>query len=409
MRILCVSNDIPLPANSGGRVDVWRRLRVLAAAGHEVALLCWYDAGRVAEPDAAVFEELLKVCATVKVLPIRRTSGEILARLWHFGRLPSHVAARRVTSTGQGVQVWCDEFKPDVVLLDGLYGGAVALDLANHIGCPLLYRSHNIENKYMTGQARREGRLLRRLGLYANLVGLGAFERRVMTSAERVFDISHDDQQYWAQQGFHHVEWLPTTVDEEFIAALKIKTGDALIDILYFGNLNTPNNVEAVTWLVRKVLPLIKVPTLRVVIAGSRPADSVRRLMTEDSRLVLTENPANMASVVSRAKVLVNPMKAGSGVNLKSVEMLFTDAALVSTSIGVLGLPPDAKACFEVADEASAFATAIERSLAGAAIDLERRFAVRQPYSPQACKSRLDRWNGITPSAAALVPARLTA
>ena len=34
MRVLCISNDIPLPANSGGRVDVWRRLGALRAAGH---------------------------------------------------------------------------------------------------------------------------------------------------------------------------------------------------------------------------------------------------------------------------------------------------------------------------------------------------------------------------------------
>lgn len=365
MRLLCVSNDIPLPANSGGRVDVWRRICALRAAGHTVALLCWMDQGRAERPSVEVMKRLEAVCESVRIVAITRSPKELAGRLLHLWHWPSHVASRWVTSRGIGLERWCSDFAPDVVLLDGLYGGAVAFDLSRRACVPLWYRSHNIEHRYMAAQRERETRFVRRMGLLANCLGLERFERSVMQRAKRVLDISCDDAAFWRARGVAHVELLPTVVDADFVARLEAASGTPPdVDILYFGNLNTPNNVEAVTWFVREVLPNVRAADLRIVVAGSNPSDEMRAALGLDSRIELIENPVDMAAVVARARLLVNPMRAGSGVNLKSVEMLFSDAALVSTSVGVGGLPRQAKACFAIHDDVEGFARAIEHGLA---------------------------------------------
>ncbi|KAA3652757.1 MAG: glycosyltransferase [Proteobacteria bacterium] len=365
MRILCVSNDIPLPANSGGRVDVWRRICALRAAGHTVALLCWMDQGRAERPTAEVMKRLEAVCESVRIVPITRSAKELAGRLLHLWYWPSHVASRWVTSRGIGIERWCSDFVPNVVFLDGLYGGAVAFDLSRRAGVPVWYRSHNIEHRYMAAQRERETRFVRRMGLLANCIGLERFERSVMQRARRVLDISCDDAAFWRASGVANVELLPTIVDADFVARLEAAgAAPPDVDILYFGNLNTPNNVEAVAWFVREVLPNVPAPDLRIVVAGSNPSDEMRVVLGLDARIELIENPVDMAAVVARARLLVNPMRAGSGVNLKSVEMLFSDAALVSTSVGVGGLPQQVKACFAVEDDARKFATAIENGLA---------------------------------------------
>lgn len=378
-----MANDIPLPANSGGRVDVWRRLSALKAAGHSVALLCWTDAGRVEPPSTEVVKQLGSVCESVRILRITRGPVEVFRRLLQLWRRPSHVAARAVTAQGQRLVAWAEDFSPDVVLLDGLYGGAVAMQLSKHLGKPLWYRSHNIEHRYMAAQRARESRLLRRLGLVANCLGLERFERSVIARAERVLDISQSDADFWAGEGAVHVEWLPTFVDQTFADNLANQKIERKFDVLYFGNLNTPNNVEAVGWLVRNVLPQIGDPVLRICVAGSRPSEAMREVLACDQRITLIENPEDMASVVAQARVLVNPMLAGSGVNLKSVEMLFSNAALVSTSIGVAGLPADAKNCFAVVDSPESFAAEIVSALLHNP-DLSDRKAARKAFSPDA-------------------------
>ncbi|MDC6166636.1 glycosyltransferase [Paucibacter sp. XJ19-41] len=394
MRILCIANDVPLPANSGGRVDVWRRMKALKSAGHDLTLLCWIDAGRVDPPSAAVLADLATVCSAVKILPITRSPGELAGRLLQLWRWPSHVASRWVTSRGSDLAGWAVACAPDAVLLDGLYGGAVALDLARRLAVPLIYRSHNVEHRYMSEQRQREQRGLRRLGLAANCLGLERFEREVIARSQRVMDISQEDAAFWRSQGHGQIVWVPTLVDAGFAERLSRAPGHKAHDLLYFGNLNTPNNVEALGWLVQQVLPLLPQAELRIAVAGSRPTEAVRALLASDARITLIENPPDMAAVVGDARVLVNTMLAGSGVNLKSVEMLFSDAALVSTPVGVKGMPEAAKDCFAVAATPQAFALAITQALAASAPPAAKRAAARRLFSAEALLAVM---NDLTP------------
>ena len=41
MKITIVAMEIPYPPIHGGRVDVWRRLKMLAELGTEIQLICW--------------------------------------------------------------------------------------------------------------------------------------------------------------------------------------------------------------------------------------------------------------------------------------------------------------------------------------------------------------------------------
>lgn len=384
-RILVIANDTPLPANSGGRVDVWRRLQALKRGGAHLAFQGWIDAGRGTHPDPTMQTQLRTVCDEVTLTPITRSPREIVQRLLRLPWMPSHVASRWVTVDQPQLLERAQRFAPDVILLDGLYGGACAMWLSRQLGVPMAYRSHNIEHVYMQHQMARAASAKQRAGLLANVIGLQRFERRVVKTAGVVFDISQDDQAWWQQQGCDHIEWLPTVVDEAYAQALSEPT-EPRFDAIYFGNLRTPNNVEAARWLVEAVLPLVKRPELRVLLAGSDPCDEVKALVQRDPRIELIANPPDMAQLVRQGRVLLNPVRAGSGVNLKSVEMLFTRAALVSTRVGVQGIPPAAQACFVQADDAPGFARALESALdqPPSPDDLTKRQAARHLFSAQA-------------------------
>jgi len=391
MKLVLVSADIPYPPSNGGRVEVWRRLRTLHAAGWRTGLICWYDKGRVPEPSADQIEALLGVCDWIEVIPIDRSPSEIAKRLLRLWREPSHVASRRVTCPMGKMRTKVASFSPDAVFLDGLYGASVAQDLCARLRLPLLYRSHNIEHAYMRAQYEREGRLKSKLGLLANMIGLRRYERSVIGKSTAVLDISLADQQYWTSVGFDQVEWLPPSVDQDFVqdmgAAAPIEC-----DVLYFGNLNTPNNVEGVLWFVREVLPRLSSDRLRIWVAGSRPLGTVREALRTDERIRLIENPPNMAGVLRSARVIVNPVQAGSGVNIKAIEMLFSSAHLVSTTAGAAGLPEQAQACFSVADKAEKFAAAIDAALlTNAGPDLAGRAQARQTFANSQIATRIAR------------------
>ncbi len=382
MNLVCIVNDIPYPAMNGGRVDVWRRLIALKDCGHKIALICWVDVGRDSPPQGDTLKKIESVCDQFVWLPITRSPIELIKRSMQLWRWPSHVAARFVTVDKKKIVDWASNFNPDYIWLDGLYGGALALYLSNKLDKPLLFRSHNIEHQYMADQRRLETRLSRRVGLLANSIGLERFERHIISKAQRVYDISESDAQYWQRQGYgKKIRWLPTSVDDDFAERLNTPITSGAYDILYFGNLTTPNNIKSVIWLVEFVLPLLADANLKIAIAGSNPAELVRKTIGADNRITLIDSPKDIVTIITQARVLVNPMQAGSGVNLKSVEMLFTQAALVSTSVGVRGLSTAAQACFSLADTPIEFAKAIRQSLLQSP-DLTPRINVRKAFSP---------------------------
>ena len=394
MRILCVPNEWPLPANSGGRIDVWRRLQMLHSSGAQLGLLTWHHPDRDGMPDAADLAAVQTLCSQVHLRPILRSAAGLLRRLPHLGTLPSHAASRWAALNKPALLAWATVFNPDVILLDGLYGVAAARWLATALGKPWLYRAHNIEHRYMQQQQQRATGAVRRLGLGMNLLGLERLERRTVQQAACVLDISPSDAVYWRQQGAARVQWMPAVVDAGYTAALALAAQQPpRWDALYFGNLNTPNNVEAVRWLVKQVLPCIGQQPCRIAVAGSKPCQEVRDLVASDPRLELLADPPDMAALVGRARVLLNPVQAGSGVNLKSVEMLFSTAALVSTPAGVQGLPADAVACFVVRAQPAAFAAALLQALDGSAPTpdaLRGRGLARQAFTPAGVGQVLD-------------------
>ena len=386
LRVLVVPNDVPLPANSGGRIDVWRRLQVLHGLGAQLGLLSWYDAPRDGAPPPAVLAQLNSLCGLVSLSPIRRGAVDLARRLVHAGRLPSHAASRWTSINQTDVLAQVQAFRPQVLLLDGLYGAAVVRWLSARLGVPWVYRSHNIEHLYMRRQLDSARHWRARLGLAANLWGLQRFESAVLGGARQVLDISQADQAFWQARGHRQVQWLPTVVDTGFSQAMAQRAAQPpACDALYFGNLHTPNNVAAVRWLVQQVLPLLGGRRFSLVLAGSRPSDEVRALAATDARITLLPDPPDMAAVAGSARVLLNPVQAGSGVNLKSVEMLFSTAQLVSTSVGVQGLQAEAVACFVVGDGAPAFAQALGEALdrpALSAAALVPRAQARRVFEP---------------------------
>lgn len=386
MKILVVPIEMPLPANSGGRIDVARRLRALRDGGHETAVLTWHNVAIDGPLPAQRLAELGNLCSSHHVAQIRRSALESLRRLAHLWRLPSYAAARWVTLDQPAVLAWARAFAPDVLMLDGLYGVAAVRWLAAQLGVPWVYRSHNIEHRYMHYQRQQAKSLGARLRLHANLLGLRRAETAVLRDALCTYDISLADAAFWRAHGGRQLQWLPTVVDADFEARMQAAAAQPpQWDIAYFGNLHTPNNVQAVQWLLTQVLPLLPSPTLRVALAGSGPSAAVRRMAAADPRVTLLADPPCIPAIAGAARVLVNTVQGGSGVNLKSVEMLFSAAQLVSTPAGVQGLPDDAAACFAVHADAPAFARAVAQALASAGLPADKgaaRMDARAPFAP---------------------------
>lgn len=363
MKIAYFSTQMPYPPNHGGRVDDWRRLCALKSAGARVHLVTWCSDRPGERPEASHMKALSEVAEVVHVWPIRRTFDERFMRLMRLARWPSHMASRMLSRSQWSLLMQTlQRFSPDVVWQDGLYPYATAHRAAQALGVPRFYRSHNIEHLYMARQVVKAVSWRDKLAWGLNLPHLKRLEHETIAGAEAYFDISTDDLAYWQRQGMARGHWLPPLVDPAFASRLSAPR-DVMpqFEVGYLGNLHAPNNVEGIMWFVNEVMPRLRAqrPGIRVMVAGSQPTPLVRDAVSRSPGITLLENAPDVVPVLRDAHVLVNPVFVGSGVNVKSVEMLFAPAHLVSAPQGVAGLPPHVQACFAQAGTADTFAQAV--------------------------------------------------
>lgn len=152
-------------------------------------------------------------------------------------------------------------------------------------------------------------------------------------------------------------------------------------------------NVDGLDWFARTVWPTLRRPGLTLSLYGyiggawrSTPGDGV----------AVRGYVADLGAAYGEIDIVVNPVRYGAGLKIKTVEALANGLPLVTTSEGARGLMDHAHEAFVVADDPQAFASAITL-LVGDLTARERlaaaAFALAQDrFSREACYGALDAW-----------------
>lgn len=389
MRILVCSPHVPFPPVGGGRADVWRRIEAFVRLGHEVMLLHQYESRGPRAPLPQHFDGMDEVLTARFSFPIKRSKSRTVRQLLGIRRLPWHIAKAVPSGTDKtSADAQIRAFGPDLIWLEGPWLGEIARLYSVELGVPLAYRSHNIEHLYLARQARASQSKRNQIAWRLATVGLKQYELTAMRSAGGVFDISLDDMKFWQDQEVSNIGWLPPLPE---LALADPPTERVNSEVLFVGGLRLPNNVSGVNWLVDDVLPILHEarPDLILTIVGSGPAADLRKQLEDNPSVRTHFDVPSVNPYLFGAKVLVNPVSIGSGVQLKMLDMLMTDAPIVTRSQGSRGLPDLCTSQFEVADTKEEFASSILQGLEGAELDAGARQRARSLFTLDAVKAAL--------------------
>ena len=366
-RLTMVCHDVPYPPTHGGRLETWNRIVGWTSLGISLQVVYWV---RKPEDGAGARQAMDGLGVSV----IELTRRHHLRQLFDL-RYPPIIFSLQIEHYAT-VRERVRDFRPDWVLLDGWPGFFLARRLARDLDRPLVYRSHNAEHYYWA-ELVRAARGLGRVRLWVTASRIKRLERQIRTSAALVLDLTHEDAAMCGSAGFGGNSvilppfWpLPADVAEVH------PPNETGADVLYGGNLWTPNNVEGLQWFSHEVLPGLRqaaVRTDRVVFAGSRPARAVLELCRRN-HIRCVENPANLSRWFAHARVLINPVQRTSGINIKMLEMLATDRPIIATTAAVRGLSQGLRGEVILADNPAAFGAAVAAALSdGIPVDWGRR------------------------------------
>jgi glycosyltransferase involved in cell wall biosynthesis len=131
--------------------------------------------------------------------------------------------------------------------------------------------------------------------------------------------------------------------------------------LLFVGSFNHPPNRDAVDWLMKDILPIVRrsLPDAPTFIVGSNPTPEVKAFADGDVEILGWVK--DLSSLYARARLFVAPLRYGAGIKGKIGESAAYGLPVVSTSIGAEGLELRPEHEIVVADGTEAFAAAIVR------------------------------------------------
>lgn len=368
LRLTVVAVEIPYPANHGGRIDIWRRVKALRALGVDVQLIFW-SKHSLGPATVAMIQSHVTEFHRLRYPEGKRGA---LRRLWDLQAYPLEVTSRIVRGQQwQQLHQAVAAFKPDVVMADHVHCGVVAEALSQSLLVPMIVRSHNIEHLHYRDMLAAAPNLKSKVRRFFSQNHFERFETGILQRCLAFYDISSVDLQFWRDRGFRNGHLLPPLIElpelpADHAASLADSADQSPYDVVFLGNLRTENNVTGVQWFLDRVLPLLRAqkPDVRVLIAGSEPVDWIADACDRAANVTLLPDPPNALAVYRSGRVCIDPVAVGRGVSMKSLDMLAAGRPIVSFGKGTSGLPEAVKGYFRVAPEPAAFAREILDCLA---------------------------------------------
>lgn len=293
-----IAFDVPYPADYGGVIDIYHKIRALQQTGVRVHLHA-FTYGR--QPAA----ELDDLCASVRYYP-RRTNKTLL-----FHTFPYIVLSRQSDQLLADLQQ--DEYP---ILFEGLHTTWLLNEPALAPRRRVV-RMHNIEHDYYRHLALVERNPFKRWYFNAEAEKLKSYEA-VLARAHAIAAIAPADAQELSTR-YARVDCVPAFHPHDEVAALPGRGDFAL----YHGNLSIGENNRAAVWLAEEVFAN---PGLQLVIAGSRPSAELKKIINDKPhiRLVADPDPVTIYRLVREAQVNVLPTFQSTGIKLKLLAALFT-------------------------------------------------------------------------------------
>ncbi|NJM05488.1 glycosyltransferase [Candidatus Gracilibacteria bacterium] len=356
MKILFLTPELPVPADSGAKVRAYHLLRYLAEQ-HTITLVTF------ASPQSLVSPELQTLCSEVYTVSATRSRLRDMAAFatsW-FTRRPfaierwASVAMERLVSQ-LVFQAAANAVPFDLVHADQL----VMAQFAEPLLLPRLIDMHySASHVFDLLSSERSG--LRRWHYRREAVLLRRYERSVAETFEAVTLTSTADQAGLHAQGVSDdkLTVIPLAVDAE--AERVVQRSSASQTIINLASLHWQPNVDGVCWFGKEVLPLVRraLPDAELLICGAQPPPVVYACAERTPGIIVTGYLPDPYPQLERSAVLIVPQHTGGAQPVKILEGLARGIPVVATGHSCVGVDVQAGTHLLVADTPSAFADAI--------------------------------------------------
>ena len=182
----------------------------------------------------------------------------------------------------------------------------------------------------------REKTLLLGSGETKELSDLKLREINICKQVDFVWTLSTVEKKILEEAGVKNVMVMPFLYFEEECESPED------IGLLFVGGFNHSPNQDGIMWFCKEILPLInsKARTKpKVLIVGSNPSENIRNLGNEQCIVTGYVSDYLLKTIYKAKLISIVPLRYGAGIKGKVAEAMHYGLPVVSTSIGLEGMP----------------------------------------------------------------------
>lgn len=357
MKILQLCKKFPYPLKDGESIAVNALSKSLSELGCEVSLLAMNTHKHFY--DGAKLPEALNHYKEVKTVEVdnRIKYGDAFLNLfskdsYHISRFISEAFKQKLIQLLKREQF-------DAIQLETLYLAPYIPIIRAHSDAVVSMRAHNVEHEIWERIGQNTKNPLKKWYLKHLTAKLKQFEIDQLNQYDLLIPISKRDLNLFRKLGYENASIvIPIGIEQEAYLS-DFESYHRNLEIAFIGSLDWIPNLEGLQWFLDNVWGRLhkKFPDLKLHIAGR---NTPKWLMDKNiPNVVVHGEVANAVSFINKYSIMVVPLLSGSGMRAKILEGMALGKVVLTTSLGLEGIPAKNKIEAIVADTPEQFINGI--------------------------------------------------
>lgn len=328
--------------------------------------------------------EMVDVDTDIRIIPTLKN--------FIFSKKPQHAERFYFRHFEEKLIYKIEEIDPQVIQMESIYLQEYEPAIRRHSKALLVQRLHNVEAELWQRLAEETSQVFKKYYLRILSERIALYEKHVWDNCEAIIPISVADEAYITNTGCNTKRCvIPFGID---IATAVQPEKNNKWTAYHIGAMDWQPNVEAMEWMRDEIVPEIlkQVPGFLFQFAGRNMPDVFKS--NKEHYYFCAGEVSAVADFIADKKILIVPLRSGSGIRIKILEAMAAGKLVISTGVGIQGIEALDRIHFLKADTAQEFAFAVNWCLqhqeSARTIAANAQQFIREEYNQSALMKRLE-------------------